>query len=143
MPDGSLSILRTQLDGNEQFVNSHGVIKTAGATRHAERMRRVPVWVLDDDKVDKFVNFVFPKNPDRAEVWRQIIYLYWRVGYTRGQVAAELNMSYATLSQILKRMKRTLRGRRGFDNKPRGVRPRGRPKKMLTPIPNTSGGTGF
>lgn len=135
MTDGSFSKLRTQLDGGEHFVEGHGVIKTAGATRHAERMRRVPVWVLDDSKIEKFVNFIFPNDAERAELWRNVIYLYWRVGYTRGQVAAAVNSTDEAVAQILKRIKRILQGRQANNRKRiRGIRPRGRPKvkKMVT-----------
>ena len=59
--------LRASLDSNDTFVSGgHQIMKTAGATRHADRMRRVPVWALDDDRIKGLINQV-PERRDRSE----------------------------------------------------------------------------
>lgn len=127
MSDGSFSELRNKLDGKDNFVNGgHGIIKTAGATRHAERMKRVPVWALDDAKLKELINLRFPKaNIDpkqRALAARMVrlIYLYYRVGLTTDTVAEELKMTRNAVECSLKRLNKGM-------SKP--FKPSHRPKK--------------
>lgn len=92
--------LRASLDSNDTFVSGgHGIIKTAGATRHAERMSRIPVWAMDDEKIKQLIQCRFPNariDPSQrksASRMAQIIHLYYRVGATRDAIAEELKMS--------------------------------------------------
>jgi len=89
----------------------HGVITTQGATRNAERLARIPDWCLNDTEVSNLIKSKFPKadkNPyqyKRAKLWAGVIYLYWRVGRTRGQVAADLQVSSLKVRNILRDIK--------------------------------------
>lgn len=115
MSGGSFSELRTKLDSNDTFVTGgHRVMKTAGATRHAARMKRVPVWALDDERIRQFINSRFPKartDPGQRRLAARmvrLIYLYYRVGNTRAVVAGELNMTENAVKLIIKRIKRAM-----------------------------------
>lgn len=124
----------------------HQVIKTAGATLHADRMARIPVWALDDMKIKKILLRSFPdmktdeKQRKRAAIWYEVIYQYWRVGRTRGQVAGDLNLTESQIKDTIRSIRRVAAGTRA-DN--RGVlgKKKGRPKKH-SPIETSSGTTG-
>jgi hypothetical protein len=126
----SHAYLRKSFDGKETIVSGgHGILKTAGATQHAARMKRVPVWALDDKKLKEFINLRFPKARTDPEQRRlasrmvRIIYLYYRVGYTSGAVAEELNMTPLAVRQLICRLERAMK-------KP--LKPSYRPKKGVT-----------
>lgn len=101
-------------------------MKTAGATRHTERMKRVPVWALDDERIKQFINLRFPKATTDQEQRKlalrmvRLIYLYYRVGATTGIVAAELKMTVGAVEQALHRISTAM-------NRP--LKPSHRPKK--------------
>lgn len=141
--------LRTQLDGNEGFVSGgHGIISTAGASIHASRMKRVPVWALNDEELKKILLNVFPKmlivekQKISAMLWLKIVYLYWRAGLTRAQVAHETGKTESQIRDALNRIKRAANGEQARNGKTRlrGQRPRGRPKKNGASIDATSVG---
>jgi hypothetical protein len=127
LTDESFSILRKTLDGKETYVGSHQVIKTAGATQHASRMARVPVWALDDTKIKELIERCFPSPKQKKSALRmiRIIYLYYRVGSTAGHIAEELNMSVRAVEEVIRRINKTM---------DRPAKPRGRPKKNTVGI---------
>lgn len=136
MSGGSYSELRTKLDGNDGFVTGgHRIMKTAGATRHASRMKRVPVWALDDEKIKGLIQRCFPNFSQRERAGRmiRIIYLYYRAGLTAAGVAEELKMSVKAVTESLRRINRTM-------NRP--AKPRGRPKRNAVGIQNSNGNSG-
>lgn len=111
----SLPQLRASLDGNDQFVSGgHGIIKTAGATRHAERMQKIPVWAFDDQKIKELISSRFPKidtnQKQRMLAARmvRVIYLYYRTGFTAAQVAEQLNMTLKAVERLLARVKEAM-----------------------------------
>jgi len=121
------SRLRASLDGNDTFVSGgHGIMKTAGATRHADRMKAVPVWALDDQKIKQYVQLRFPKartNPNQrksAARMVRLIYLYYRTGATASGVAEELKMTVGAVEQALIRLNRQMKS---------PLKPSHRPKK--------------
>jgi hypothetical protein len=127
--------LRASLDGNDTFVSGgHGIIKTAGATRHAERMNRVPAWVLDDDRIKEFIKSRFPKSDTDREQRRlasrvlRLIHLYYRLGATAAAVAEELDMSLAAVKIRVHTLEKAM-------SEP--LKPSHRPKKVLS-IPASS-----
>lgn len=144
----SHAILRKFLDGKEGLVSGgHGIIKTAGATQHAARMRRVPVWALDDGKIREVLLKSFPKlstdskQREQAARWLRIIHLYWRLGMTRGQVAYEVGKTDQQVHFLLVAIKRAMEGKRANGSGPRGGKV-GRPKKISAPIDATIGSSG-
>jgi hypothetical protein len=109
----TLPRLRGSLDTNDGFVNrGHGVIHTAGYRSHAERMKRVPGWALDDLKIKELVHRCHPNPRYRKLAARmvRIIYLYYRVGYTAAAVAAELKMSKYKVKEIIYKLNKLVNG---------------------------------
>ena len=107
--------LRGSLDSNDTFVSGgHQIIKTAGATRHAERMQKVPLWALDDAKLADYVNYRFPnvktdkRQRKRALKLVRMIYLYYRVGMTSGAVAEELKMKPEAVRKATSRLEKNM-----------------------------------
>ena len=132
-----LDQLRHILDSNDPFMTGgHQIIKSAGATRYAERMLRVPSWAMDDNKIRDYIRSRFPKmatdEKQRARAGRivRIINLYYRVGYTRASVAEELHLSPSVVGQIIYRLERAML-------KP--AKKPGRPKKNIVTIQTPSG----
>jgi hypothetical protein len=144
----AFSELRTYLDGSDNFVSGgHRIMRTAGATRHAARMKRVPVWVREDSEILKILLRSFPKfrtDPKQkkaATLWMGVIYQYWRVGHTRGQVAHDLGISEKKVKNIIQRINFAVKGERADGRGPLG-KPKGRPKLKHEPIEAPSGTTG-
>src|SRR5258708_25960865 len=95
---------------------AHRVLKTAGATRHRERMRRVPVWANDNEKIKEYILARFPKL-DTDPVQRKsasrivrLIYLYYVEGSTDAQVAEALGMTVPAVKQAIYRVRKSLSG---------------------------------
>lgn len=126
MTDAGYSSLRTKLDGQDGFATGHQVIKTAGATRHAARMRRVPVWALDDIKIKELIQKRFPLAGEDLEQRKlasrmiRVIHLYYRVGLTTEAVSGELGISVKAVEMILYRLKKQMS---------RELKPSHRPKR--------------
>jgi hypothetical protein len=123
----TIPALRASLDGNDTFVSGgHQVMKTAGATRHAERMKKVPVWALDDEKIKELIKLRFPltgidlKQRKLASRMIRLIHLYYRVGATADVVAEELKMTRKAVQGLLRRLNRQME---------RPLKPSHRPKK--------------
>lgn len=115
--------LKASLDSNDAFISGgHRIMKTAGATRHAERMKKVPVWALDDDKLKELIKRCFPSPGQKKQALRmlRIIYLYYRAGTTAGVIAEELHMTVHAVEESIRRINKTMA---------RPVKGRGRPKK--------------
>lgn len=107
--------LRASLDGNDTFVSGgHQIIKTAGATRHAERMKKVPVWALDDKKIKELIKLRFPKfetDPEQRRLAARMIrllHLYYRVGATTDSVAEELKMTRKAVEMAIRRVNKQM-----------------------------------
>jgi hypothetical protein len=131
--------LRASLDTNDTFVSGgHGIFKTAGATRHAARMSRIPVWALNDKSIKALIESRFPKaaidSNQRKQAARmiRIIYLYYRVGLTSAGVAEALKMTPLAVRQAIHRIEKAMSA---------PLKPPHRPKKPVT-IDTTSGRQG-
>jgi hypothetical protein len=91
-------------------------MKTAGATQHAARMRRVPVWVHDDERIAQHIKSRFPKADIDQEQRRLasrmlgLIYLYYKVGATREVVAEQLKMTPNAVMMMVRRVNRAMSG---------------------------------
>lgn len=136
MSENTFSGLRTKLDGQDGFVGGHQIIDTQtdarrhghGAARHAARMRKVPAWALNDEKIKQFIKSRYP-NADTNEKQRleagrtvRLIYLYYRVGATRSVVAEELKI---TKNAVKHRVHKIAKGmEHGVKSTGRGGRPR-------------------
>jgi len=123
----TLPRLRASLDGKDTFVSGgHGVINTAGATLHAERMSRIPVWALDDERIRQLINLRFPRSkadPGQRKLASRmvrVIHLYYRVGATTAVVAEELKMTVKAVESLLYRINQAMK---------RSLKPSNRPRK--------------
>lgn len=104
-------------------------MKTAGATRHAERMSKVPVWAFDDEKIKHYLKVRFPKmdtdpkQRQRAARVVMLIHLYYRNGATTAGTAEGLGTSIPMVKDLIRRVKKGMEG---------PTKPPGRPKKVLS-----------
>lgn len=114
-------------------------MNSAGATQHAKRLRRTPVWTASNEDIKEVLLRAFPKLATnerqrlKAGRWLQVIHFYYRMGWTRSRVAEEMKISERAVKDYIQTISRAANGRRTSTGKPRSGRPRGRPwpKKAL------------
>lgn len=133
---GKFQQLRKKFDGSDPFISQgHQVIKSAGATRHATRVSKIPGWARDDAQVQAVLLKSFPKLKDdpiqrqRAGRWIQIIHLYYRMSWTQNKIAEEMGISLNLLKYYLTAIRRAASGKT-VDGIERGIRSPGRPRKQ-------------
>src|ERR1700719_4810332 len=101
------------LDYNECFMTrGHQIV-------HARTYKRkVPAWTLKDKEVQKVLLRAFPKlatddnQRESAGRWVWVIQLYFRLGYTRGQIADELVTTTERIKGVIRSIYRVSEGRR-------------------------------
>jgi hypothetical protein len=101
--------LRGSLDINDSFARGgHGVISAAGGNTHTKRMKNVPAWALDDNKIKELVLRSYPGLKQRKQAAKRvrILYLYYRVGCTAAFIAHELKMTDNAVEMVIKRVKK-------------------------------------
>lgn len=135
---GTFEQLRKKFDGDDSFVSGgHQLIKSAGATRHAERVSKTPEWALNKDKVQELLLKSFPllktdsRQRERAGRWAQIIQLYYRAAWTQRQIADEMRISVNLVKRLITSITRAAKGERANGTGKRGQRPPGRPKTSV------------
>ena len=123
--------LSRKIDAKDPFMtHGHQIIKP-----RSDDKKSVPEWVLDDKKVREIILRSFPKFSTDARQrkgaarWIRVIHLYFRMGMTRGQVAAELSVSPIVIKGIVQGLLQVGRGET-VHHKNGHKRPRGRPKKI-------------
>lgn len=122
------SQIRRVVGGNETFAQGHQVV---GARTYK---RKIPSWAVSDSKVKRLVLRAFPKMFDDptarigAARWASVIQLYFRLGWTRAQVAEELGSSTRKIKDVILHISRASKGLRSDGRGPLG-KPKGRPKK--------------
>jgi hypothetical protein len=95
--------------------------------------RNVPGWAAEDKQLRALLIRVFPKlksnktQQAQAGKWTRVIYLFYRVGWTTGEIADKMKVSNSVVCSILRRARNAAIGLR-TDGKPRGGK-RGRPTK--------------
>jgi hypothetical protein len=108
------------MNGGHQIINRN--------RSHVGPRRKDAAWTLDDDQVKALLQRVFPRlalderERERAGRWARIIHLYYRLGYSYGDAAAELKIPMHTVRNVLARMRRARANRPCNGNK--GVRKR-------------------
>lgn len=118
--------------------SGHRILKTAGATRHRERMRNVPVWANDNERIKQYIRTKFPKmdiDPTQRKLAARtvrLIYLYYVEGSTAAQVAEALGMTRPAVDMAVYRLRKLMTT---------PPRPRGRPRKCVS-IEGNSGSVG-
>ena len=99
------------LDNKEQFMRSGHQILVMRSIK-----KTTPSWAKSDSKIQKILLRSFPKLKTdknqalRAGKWARIIYLYFRMRQTRGQIAAEMETSYSNVNTSIRNIKRAARG---------------------------------
>jgi hypothetical protein len=105
--------LARSLDQNDGFKQGgHQIV-------HARTYRRkTPSWAYNDSEIQKVLLRAFPKlaiddrQRDSAGRWGLVIHLYFRLGYTRGQIAEELDSTVERVKSYIRSIYRVSKGRR-------------------------------
>jgi hypothetical protein len=125
--DTSFGALRKDIDGSDNFMRGHQIIKSAGATLHNQRMRKVPAWALNDGKIRELVSRYHLRSEATEEEKRhfkgrlvRLIYLYYRVGMTTNAAAEELGMTPKAVERAIERVRKAMTS----------PKKRGRPRKV-------------
>ena len=120
--------LKNVIDPDEQF--GHQILKIR------RPRKRVPLWALDNKKIQQVILRAFPKmdsdpvQRQRAGRWARVIHLYYRLKWSRGQIAKEMSLQYHTVNDLIRSIKRVAAGKRANGKGLRGQNPVGRPKKV-------------
>lgn len=120
--------LRGSLDGQDPFMtHGHQIMKIR------RPKKKIPAWAYNRKEIQKFLQRVFPKLKDpgqreRAGRWARIAHLYFNQNWSRGQIAAELHMTYNAVNSAVRALKRAAAGLRTDTGKVIG-KPKGRPQK--------------
>lgn len=123
-----LKKLRGAIDGNDKFIQGYQVGK---AKTYA---RKVPAWAHNNTEIKKILLCSFPKlNTDKkqraaASEWAQVIYLYFRLRYTRNQTAIEMGKTKDWVRRRTLSITRVSKGLAANGSGPRTPK-RGRPRK--------------
>jgi hypothetical protein len=121
------SELRHIFGGNEAFFQGH---QTVGARTYD---REAPKWTKSDIAIRNLLLRVFPKlatdenQRTSAARWVSVIHLYYRLGYTRGQIAEEIGSSDVKVHGVIRSITRACNGLRADGSGQRSGR-RGRPR---------------
>ena len=120
--------LKNVIDPNEQF--GHQILKIR------RPRKRVPLWALDNKKIQQVILRAFPKmdsdpvQRQRAGRWTRVIHLYYRLKWSRGQIAKEMDLDYVAVKNIIYRLKCVAAGKRADGTGAREKHPVGRPKRI-------------
>jgi hypothetical protein len=94
--------LRRQFDSKDPFMTRGcGLVKP-----RSNDSKKTPAWASNDAKVRQLVYSRFPeyqtkqRHRNSAARWIRIIQLYWRMGKTEGQTAAEMESSDLTPTKV-------------------------------------------
>lgn len=96
--------------------------------------RTTPLWTKSDKKIQVLVARAFPKIRDSerqreaAARWVAVIHLYFRMGYTRSQIAEELGSTVAKVHGVIRSILRVSNGLRA-DGSGKLGNPKGRPRR--------------
>ncbi len=104
--------LRKVMDSTETFVGGHQIV-------HARTYKRqIPEWVLSDRKIREVVLRAFPnmvtspRQRESALRWVSVIHLYYRMGYTRSQIAEEIGSTSLKVHNMIRAISRVSKGLR-------------------------------
>lgn len=123
--------LRGILDSSDPFMTSgHRILKIK------RPKKKSPPWVRNNESIKKFLIRVFPHMQEfsqrvRAGKWIRVMYLYYNQNWSRGQIAAELHMTYTAVDSLIRSLKRASKGLRTDTGRPAGKPRTGRPRKRM------------
>jgi len=135
--------LRQKFGSSDPFMaGGHQIIKSR--TGRGRKKSEIPLWARNDIALQAILLRSFPnlktssKQRARAARWVRVVQLYFRMGWTRGQVAAEMKVKPAIVKVIVERIRRVASGRRSRNNSLE-LSTRGRPRKNRVPIGTSLG----
>lgn len=94
----------------------------------------IPEWTKSNAEIQRVICSAFPRFETNerqqffARRWAAVIYLFWRLRYSEGDIADELRVSVETVNWIIAAAKRVSQGKR-TDGQERSASKSGRPKK--------------
>lgn len=121
--------LGQSFDYRDEFLGGHQVVKAR------TYKRQTPLWALNDVKIKQLILRSFPKTQTSATQraaasrWASVIHLYFRMGYTRAQIAHEIGSTVTKVHGIIRSILRVSKGLRA-DGQGKLKGSRGRPKKL-------------
>lgn len=104
--------LGQQFDYSEPFMNGHQIVNAR------TYKRSVPEWAYNDAAVKDLLLTAFPKlKTDKRQAtaaarWVSVIHLYFRMKYTRSQIAEELDSTVSRIDSVIRSIYRTAKGHR-------------------------------
>jgi hypothetical protein len=97
-----------------------------GAARTTTDNRKTShLWVNSKPEIKRILLTAFPNQATsvtqrkRAGRWLRVIHLYYRMGYTKVQIAEEMSTTLDTIKSILRNMNRARLGLKTNNGKPR------------------------
>jgi hypothetical protein len=136
--------LRQNFDAHEAFVAGGHAIRGSGRSSHRERVEKTPEWANSDLEVRKLLLMVFPKlatderQRKSAGVWNTVIYMYFRLGYTRLYISLLMKWSPPKVNSTIRHIRRAMNGQTVKGKIRTGKKP-GRPKKIGALLGATNG----
>jgi hypothetical protein len=111
--------MRTKKQLGKSLGQNEGFMTGGHQIVHARTYKReTPAWTVNGKEVQKVLLRAFPKlaTDDRqresAGRWNMVIHLYFRLGYTRGQIAEELDTTTERIKGVIRSIYRVSDGRR-------------------------------
>jgi hypothetical protein len=131
--------LRKSVDGSDNFMTGHRIIKSKGRTRNASRI--APEWARSDVEVRKVLLRSFPKletdskQRGRAARWASVIHLYFRMQESYLEIAQELEITPTAVKFLIRSIKRVAAGKSangsGLHGRRRGAPLKGRRNERI------------
>lgn len=92
-----------------------------GIKNHIRRLKNIPNWTTNDEKVKLYIHYRFPKKEDGPEARSTIrlIHAYYREGKTEREVATELGITRKSVNGRLWSMNKRMRGPLRFSGRPK------------------------
>ena len=104
--------LKTIMDADDAFISGHQIKKIR------RQKRSTPEWARHQKQVRELLLRSFPKlntsqkQRKRAGRWMRIIHLYFVLGFTCSQVAAELGEEIAPVKRSIEHIRNASKGKR-------------------------------
>lgn len=123
----TFDILRGIIDSNDPMMTGHQILTIRTTPRE------IPEWTKSDKEIRKVLLRAFPKWDEQPQQrrqagrWIRIINLYFKLQWTRSQIAEEMELTPDTVSSLIRAIKRAGQGRQANGRGALGMRPRGNP----------------
>lgn len=104
--------LKDTLDRADSFMGGHQIVNAR------TYKRKIPNWVFNDKKVREIITRGFPSmltnenQKEGAARWASVIHLYFRMGYTRSQIAEEIGSTSLKIHNVIRSIRRVSNGQR-------------------------------